>query len=145
MSTWRAMRVRICGSVWSIALRVTLPTIVGSTSICSLASRASANRSSGAGTRLTPPLYRSRGRGGPRAGCLGRGRGAVVVANADPHRVAPARRHRDQVDVVELHQVARASEKPLHPRRIGVVGDEKLIGEALVGCALEQFARRRDA
>src|SRR3954463_4944909 len=65
MSIWRAMRASSCGNVWSIAFKVTDPVRPESMSIWSFASRASANRSSCAGTRFTTTLYVS----GRTAGC----------------------------------------------------------------------------
>ncbi len=49
MSTWRDMRVRICFNVWSIALRVTVPSMPGLMSKLTLVSRAMASSTSRTG------------------------------------------------------------------------------------------------
>jgi hypothetical protein len=56
MSTWRAMRVRSCGSVWSIAFSVTVPVMSEWMSTLSFASRARAKRSSCTRTLFTTTL-----------------------------------------------------------------------------------------
>ena len=49
MSTWRAMRVRICLSVWSTALIVTAPSMPGLMSKLTFVSRAMASSTSRTG------------------------------------------------------------------------------------------------
>src|SRR5205085_6549209 len=74
---------------------------------------------------------------------LGLERFALAREAAEEHAHAPCA-HRQQIHLGERHQVTRAQEKPLHARRLGVVGDEELERVALIGGVLEDRARRRE-
>src|SRR5439155_18943422 len=70
----------------------------------------------------------------------------VVERAVDDAQAVTARAaHRDEEHLRHRHHVASAQQKALHARGLGILGDEKLDGIALVGRLLEQLARRGEA